>query len=71
MLLKQMLQSAVDRLFGLSGAHGLLGNHAIQRHWRDLHAICHHAQWSAPAIEIAGRDALGLSPLPSDTYPLD
>jgi 3-hydroxy-9,10-secoandrosta-1,3,5(10)-triene-9,17-dione monooxygenase len=71
MLLKQMLQSAVDRLFGLSGAHGLLGNHAIQRHWRDLHAICHHAQWSAPAIEIAGRDALGLPPLPSDTYPLD
>lgn len=71
MMLKQMLQSGTNRLFDLSGAHGLLGNHAIQRHWRDLHAISHHAQWAAPAIQIAGRDALGLAPLPNDTYPLD
>jgi 3-hydroxy-9,10-secoandrosta-1,3,5(10)-triene-9,17-dione monooxygenase len=71
MMLQMLLQSAVDRLFDLSGAHGLIGNHAIQRHWRDLHAIGHHAQWAAPALQIAGRDALGLPPLPSDTYPLD
>lgn len=71
MLLQMLLQSAVDRLFDMSGAHGLIGNHAIQRHWRDLHAIGHHAQWAAPALQIAGRDALGLPPLPSDTYPLD
>jgi 3-hydroxy-9,10-secoandrosta-1,3,5(10)-triene-9,17-dione monooxygenase len=70
MVLK-LLQRAVDRLFDLSGAHGLLGEHPIQRHWRDLHAIGHHAQWQAPAIQIAGRDALGLPPLPSDLYPLD
>jgi 3-hydroxy-9,10-secoandrosta-1,3,5(10)-triene-9,17-dione monooxygenase len=70
MVLK-LLQKAVDRLFDLSGAHGLLGEHPIQRHWRDLHAIGHHAQWQAPAIQIAGRDALGLPPLPSDLYPLD
>lgn len=70
MILK-LLQSAVDRLFDLSGAHGMLGDHAIQRHWRDLHAIGHHAQWQAPALQIAGRDALGLSPLPNDMYPLD
>jgi 3-hydroxy-9,10-secoandrosta-1,3,5(10)-triene-9,17-dione monooxygenase len=70
MILK-LLQKAVDRLFDLSGAHGLLGNHPIQRHWRDLHAIGHHAQWQAPAIQIAGRDALGMPPLPSDLYPLD
>src|SRR6185312_14891224 len=36
MMLKQMLLSGTNRLFDLSGAHGLLGNHAIQRHWRDL-----------------------------------
>jgi len=71
MAVLKLLQSGVDRLFDLSGAHGLLGNHAIQRHWRDLHAIGHHAQWAAPALQIAGRDALGLPPLPSDTYPLD
>jgi 3-hydroxy-9,10-secoandrosta-1,3,5(10)-triene-9,17-dione monooxygenase len=71
MMVLKLLQSGVDRLFDLSGTHGLLGNHAIQRHWRDLHAIGHHAQWQAPALQIAGRDDLGLPPLPSDTYPLD
>ena len=71
MMVLKLLQSAVDRLFDISGAHGLLGDHAIQRHWRDLHAIGHHAQWAAPAFQVAGRDALGLPPLPSDTYPLD
>lgn len=70
MILK-LLQRSVDRLFDLSGAHGLLGEHPIQRHWRDLHAIGHHAQWQAPALQIAGRDALGLPPLPNDMYPLD
>jgi len=67
----RLLQRAVDRLFDLSGAHGLDGDHPIQRHWRDLHAIGHHAQWSAPALQIAGRDALGLPPLPNDMYPID
>jgi 3-hydroxy-9,10-secoandrosta-1,3,5(10)-triene-9,17-dione monooxygenase len=66
-----LLQRAVDRLFDLSGAHGLDGEHPIQRHWRDLHAIGHHAQWNAPAMQIAGRDALGLPPLANDPYPLD
>ncbi len=67
----KLLQRGVDRLFDLSGAHGLDGDHPIQRHWRDLHAIGHHAQWNAPALQIAGRDALGLPPLPNDPYPLD
>lgn len=71
MMVLKLLQSAVDRLFDLSGAHGIDAEHAIQRHWRDLHAIGHHAQWAAPALQIAGRDALGLPPLPNDTYPLD
>jgi 3-hydroxy-9,10-secoandrosta-1,3,5(10)-triene-9,17-dione monooxygenase len=71
MLVLKNLQNAVDRLFDQCGAHGLDGDHALQRHWRDLHAIGHHAQWQAPALQIAGRDALGLPPLPSDTYPFD
>ena len=71
MMVLKLIQRAVDRLFDLSGTHGLLGNHAIQRHWRDIHAIGHHAQWQAPALQTAGRDALGLPPLSGDTYPLD
>ncbi len=71
MLIQTLLQKAVDRLFDLSGARGLQADHPLQRHWRDLHAIGHHAAWGAPSLQIAGRDALGLPPLPSDTYPLD
>ena len=67
-MVRKLLQSAVDRLFELSGAHGLEGDIALQRHWRDLHAICHHSQWTAPALQVAGRDALGLPPLPNDVY---
>jgi 3-hydroxy-9,10-secoandrosta-1,3,5(10)-triene-9,17-dione monooxygenase len=69
-LVKNLLERAVDRLFDLSGAHGLDQDNALQRHWRDLHAIGHHAQWSAPALQVAGRDALGLPPLPTDLYPI-
>ena len=69
-MVRKLLQRAVDRLFDLSGAHGLDEGLAMQRHWRDLHAICHHAQWSAPALQVAGRDALGLPPLPNDLYPI-
>jgi 3-hydroxy-9,10-secoandrosta-1,3,5(10)-triene-9,17-dione monooxygenase len=69
-MVRKLLLSAVDRLFELSGAHGLEEDHALQRHWRDLHAIAHHAQWSAPALQVAGRDALGLPPLPNDMFPI-
>ena len=71
MMVLKLIQRAVDRLFDLSGTHGLLGNHAIQRHWRDIHAIGHHAQWQAPALQTAGREELGLPPLPGNSYPLD
>ena len=67
-LVRNLLRTAVDRLFELSGAHGLENDVPLQRHWRDLHAIFHHSQWTAPAMQIAGRDALGLPPLPSDVY---
>jgi 3-hydroxy-9,10-secoandrosta-1,3,5(10)-triene-9,17-dione monooxygenase len=67
-LVQQLLLRAVDRLFALSGAHGLDNEIALQRHWRDLHAIGNHSQWTAPAMQVAGRDALGLPPLPNDVY---
>ena len=67
-LVKDLLLRAVDRLFAMSGAHGLDVEIALQRHWRDLHAIGNHSQWTAPAMQIAGRDALGLPPLPTDVY---
>ncbi len=69
-MVQKLLQRAVDRLFDLSGAHGLDEDLAMQRHWRDLHAIGHHASWSAPALQVAGRDALGLPPMPNDLYPI-
>ena len=67
-LVRSLLLSAVDRLFALSGAHGLDADIALQRHWRDLHAIGNHSQWTAPAMQVAGRDALGLPPLANDVY---
>lgn len=67
-LVQKLLLSAVDRLFALSGAHGLDADIALQRHWRDIHAIGNHSQWTAPAMQVAGRDALGLPPLPNDVY---
>ena len=69
-LVQRLLLSSVDRLFALSGAHGLDGDIALQRHWRDLHAVGNHSQWTAPAMQIAGRDALGLPPLATDIYQL-
>lgn len=67
-LVRDLLLRAVDRLFELSGAHGLDAEVALQRHWRDLHAIGNHSQWTAPAMQVAGRDALGLPPLATDVY---
>jgi 3-hydroxy-9,10-secoandrosta-1,3,5(10)-triene-9,17-dione monooxygenase len=69
-MVRKLLMSAVDRMFELSGAHGLDEDVPLQRHWRDLHAICHHAQWFTPALQVAGRDALGLPPLANDMYPI-
>ncbi len=71
LLIHKLLRRAVDRLFDISGAHGLRASQPLQRHWRDLHAIGHHAAWKAPTFQVAGREELGLPPLPNDTYPAD
>jgi alkylation response protein AidB-like acyl-CoA dehydrogenase len=69
MYLKTLLQGAVDKILFTAGSHAILGDHPIQRFWRDLHAAANHAQWSAPAVAIFGRQALGLPPQPNDGYP--
>jgi len=58
---------AVDRLFDLGGAQGLTETNALQRHWRDAHAIAHHYALSAVGFQNSGRLALGLGMAPGDT----
>jgi hypothetical protein len=39
---------------------------ALQRHWRDAHAISHHYALAGVAFQNAGRLALGLGMTPGD-----
>jgi len=38
----QLCVRAVERLFPIVGAQGLMSDHPVQRGWRDLRAISHH-----------------------------
>jgi 3-hydroxy-9,10-secoandrosta-1,3,5(10)-triene-9,17-dione monooxygenase len=67
-LVLKLLVGAVDRLFQYSGANGLDESMPLQRHWRDIHAISHHAQWQVPTLQNAGKDALGLLPQTGDPF---
>ncbi len=67
----KLLVGAVDRLFAYSGANGLDESLPLQRHWRDIHAISHHAQWQLPTLQIAGKDALGLLPQNGDPFAIE
>lgn len=57
---------AVDRLMNLSGAQGLTEHGALQRSWRDAHAISNHFALSVIGFQNAGRLALGLGMAPGD-----
>jgi len=57
---------AIDRLFDIAGAQGLTETGALQRHWRDAHAIAHHYALGGVAFQNAGRLALGLGMTPGD-----
>jgi 3-hydroxy-9,10-secoandrosta-1,3,5(10)-triene-9,17-dione monooxygenase len=65
-LAARLALSAVDRLFDLAGAQGLTELSALQRHWRDAHAIAHHYALAGVAFQNAGRLALGLGMTPGD-----
>ena len=57
---------AVDRLFDLAGAQGLTETGALQRHWRDAHAMAHHYGFNSGSFQNSGRLALGLGMTPGD-----
>jgi len=57
---------AIDRLFNLAGAQGLTETGALQRHWRDAHAIANHYAFSSVAFQNSGRLALGMGMTPGD-----
>ncbi len=46
---------AVERLFPILGAQGLMSDHPVQRAWRDLRAISHHfgLSWDIQALLYA------------------
>ena len=57
---------AVDRLFDLGGAQGLTETGALQRHWRDAHAMAHHYGFNGISFQNSGRLSLGLGMTPGD-----
>ncbi|MDZ4778617.1 MAG: flavin-dependent monooxygenase [Planctomycetia bacterium] len=60
----RMAREAVDSLFDVVGAAGLLNHHPIQRHWRDVHAVAHHLSlnWNQIATLVGGY-RLGQEPI--------
>jgi 3-hydroxy-9,10-secoandrosta-1,3,5(10)-triene-9,17-dione monooxygenase len=52
----RMAREAIDSLFSVVGAAGLLNHHPIQRHWRDVHAVAHHLSlnWNQIATLVGG-----------------
>lgn len=63
------LRDAMDGLVKLSGSSGLMDGNAVQRCWRDVHAISSHVvmNWEVPA-ENFGRMEFGLGLNPA--YPM-
>jgi 3-hydroxy-9,10-secoandrosta-1,3,5(10)-triene-9,17-dione monooxygenase len=64
-----MAREAMDALVKISGSSGLLDGNAVQRCWRDVHAISSHVvmNWDVPA-ENFGRMEFGLGLNPA--YPM-
>jgi len=59
----KLLLGAVDLLFEAGGARGLDEGNALQRAWRDTHAIANHLVLNPDVMyQNAGREALGLPP---------
>jgi 3-hydroxy-9,10-secoandrosta-1,3,5(10)-triene-9,17-dione monooxygenase len=65
----KMLRKAMDELIQISGSSGLLDANAVQRCWRDVHAISSHVvmSWDV-AAENFGRVAFGLGR--NEAYPM-
>lgn len=60
-LASRLAMRAVDRLFEISGARGIMDDNPIQRFWRDVHAAGNHVAWGIDNSYVnAGAHALGL-----------
>ena len=63
-LASRLAMRAVDRLFELTGARGILDDNPVQRFWRDVHAAGNHVAFGVDTSYVAaGAHALGL-PIP-------
>jgi 3-hydroxy-9,10-secoandrosta-1,3,5(10)-triene-9,17-dione monooxygenase len=58
----QLCLRAVERLFPILGAHGLMSDHPVQRGWRDIRAVSHHLgmTWDIQG-SLYGAVALGMA----------
>ena len=62
-LASRLAMRAVDRLFEVSGARGIMDGNPIQRFWRDVHAAGNHVAWGVDTSYVnAGAAALGMQP---------
>ncbi len=60
-LASRLAMRAVDRLFEVSGARGIMDGNAMQRFWRDVHAAGNHVAWGVDSSYIsAGAHAMGM-----------
>lgn len=65
----RLAYSALDKLFQMGGARGLVDSNPLQRAWRDVHsASCHMALAPDIANENYGRHVLGLDRNPADSF---
>ena len=63
-LASRLAMRAVDRVFELTGARGILDDNPMQRFWRDVHAAGNHVAFGVDnAYVLAGAHLLGL-PVP-------
>jgi alkylation response protein AidB-like acyl-CoA dehydrogenase len=60
-LASRLAMRAVDRLFEISGARGIMEDNPMQRWWRDVHAAANHVAWGVDnAYAMAGAHILGI-----------
>lgn len=54
---------AIDSLYDVVGGAGIQMDNAVQRAWRDIHAVAHHISTNWHAVStMVGQQALGLPP---------
>lgn len=68
-LASRLALRAVDRLYEITGARGIMEEQAVQRFWRDAHAAGHHVAWGLERTYVeTGAYLLGV-PVPGASSP--